>query len=691
EAVNEMEEELRCAQCSGFYHVPVLLACRHAMCLACARELQKPAIVPPRNEEEGVAPPAEDHETSEVDKLSVLSDADSGVSCSSRPTSLVGAPEVGGNNEPLPPPPIYTIACPQCGAATPTDEAGAQGLTRYRVLAAVVDKHLERYQVAEPCQLCEGSGAPRPAQVFCDQCLVFYCGPCRDSCHPDRGPLAAHWLVNVAEGRALLRARRREREGRCGHHPQEHVSMYCLTCRLPVCVLCLHHGRHHAHDVHALNAVTKTHKTELSQALQQLSEKARAATEFIHTLKTLSDEVHGNCREVEGVIVAQVDALVEALQARRTDLINWVRRQRDTKVHALREQVQDYTHTLQSTTATIHFCIEALKESDPASFMEAQEVLEERVCTMTRDWEQTMVPEPRIPPVFNLTLDDKTLLTAIQQLTFIQLKPPGTPSMIPLECSAENNSVTIAWAPHPTSCVTGYTLEIDDGSNGPFREVYTGEETVCTIDGLHFNSIYRARVRAFNNTGNSSFCEPLCLQTAEVAWFTLESNHLDHTISENGFTISCDSYEHRVALGSVGFSRGIHYWEFNIEKYDGNADIAFGLSRIDICKEMILGKCGGSWSMYIDNERSWLMHSGEHFNRSAGGVRTGDTVGLLLNLPEKTLGFYVNGDLQGYLSLTGVNGVLYPAVSLNRSVILTVRTGLKPPKHYLGVPPEVEA
>lgn len=53
---------------------------------------------------------------------------------------------------------------------------------------------------------------------------------------------------------------------------------------------------------------------------------------------------------------------------------------------------------------------------------QAQEILEERVNAMSRDWDQSMVSEPRVPPHFNLTLDDKTLLTAIQQLTFIQLK-----------------------------------------------------------------------------------------------------------------------------------------------------------------------------------------------------------------------------------------------------------------------------
>ena len=46
---------------------------------------------------------------------------------------------------------------------------------------------------------------------------------------------------------------------------------------------------------------------------------------------------------------------------------------------------------------------------------------------------------------------------------------PGPAMIIPEECSAENNSVTIAWQPPPTSFVEGYVLEIDDGAGGPFR------------------------------------------------------------------------------------------------------------------------------------------------------------------------------------------------------------------------------
>lgn len=42
-----------------------------------------------------------------------------------------------------------------------------------------------------------------------------------------------------------------------------------------------------------------------------------------------------------------------------------------------------------------------------------------------------------------------------------------------------------------------------------------GPETICTVDGLHFNSTYKSRVKAFNASGVGQYSKTLIMQTSE--------------------------------------------------------------------------------------------------------------------------------------------------------------------------------
>nr|XP_029715460.1 E3 ubiquitin-protein ligase TRIM9 isoform X2 [Aedes albopictus] len=399
----------------------------------------------------------------------------------------------------------------------------------------------------------------------------------------------------------------------------------------------------------------------------------------------MSDKVTESCIEFERVVTAQCEALIESITARREVLLEAIRQDKDTKIRTLKDQQASCTGKLQQTTGLIQFCIEALKETDSAAFLQVGSMLINRVANTDMTWHQEVTnAAPRVSPIIDLTLDDTSVIRAIDNLNFIQMKLPLAPIIIPEDCSAENNSVTVAWQPPSHSFVQGYVLELDDGSGGEFREVYCGKETICTVDGLHFNSMYNARVKAFNSTGEGEYSELIGLQTAEVAWFTFDSSLSGGPGSGLNFindnrTVSVDGWEHRVALGSVGFSRGVHYWEFTIDKYTADTDPAFGIARIDVARDKMLGKDDKGFAMYIDRQRSWFQHNSVHERRVEGGISSGSTIGVLLDLERHTLHFIVNEMPQGSVAFRDLYGVFYPAVSVNRGVTLTLHTGLDAP------------
>ncbi|XP_014669122.1 PREDICTED: E3 ubiquitin-protein ligase TRIM9-like, partial [Priapulus caudatus] len=263
-----MEEELKCPVCKRIYNNPVLLPCLHSMCLNCGVHIQQPAQqVLSGNEDAQTVISEGSYEGStgdspNVDTLSIVSETDSGVVVNSRPNSYVGTPNIHGMIFPPLPANSLAVTCPVCHKTVYFDENGVQNLPKSRALQSIIDRYRESKNLVVKCQLCEGE--PADASLMCEQCEVFYCAPCKDNCHPARGPLAAHTLLNPTQGREKLKSKNKVRDARCAEHADEHLSMYCMLCKMPVCYLCLQDGRHNSHDVQALGAMGKAQKSSPS-------------------------------------------------------------------------------------------------------------------------------------------------------------------------------------------------------------------------------------------------------------------------------------------------------------------------------------------------------------------------------------------------------------------------------------------
>uniref|UniRef100_A0A8C4QU01 Tripartite motif containing 9 n=1 Tax=Eptatretus burgeri TaxID=7764 RepID=A0A8C4QU01_EPTBU len=318
------------------------------------------------------------------------------------------------------------------------------------------------------------------------------------------------------------------------------------------------------------------------------------------------------------------------------------------------------------------------------------EALTRRLQQHTEQW-TALGFEARVTAALDLVLDSEPLLQSIHQLDFTQrqaLSPvPAAPILQLEECRLQGSVAVLAWRPQPLApaAVEGYLLELDDGTGGEFREIYTGQETLCTVDGLHFSSTYKARVKAYNKVGAGPYSKTVLLQTSDVAWFNFDTKatHQDVALSNGDTTATCMSFDDRLVLASTPLARGVHYWELTIDRYEGQPDPAFGVARAEASRDAMLGRDEHGWAMYVDNNRSWFIHNNQHTGRAEGGIGKGSTVGVLLDLNKRSLSFFIDEMQQGLVAFLGLEGPFYPAVSLNRNVQVTLHTGLEVPEIVL--------
>ena len=148
-------------------------------------------------------------------------------------------------------------------------------------------------------------------------------------------------------------------------------------------------------------------------------------------------------------------------------------------------------------------------------------------------------------------------------------------------------------APHSLGHSSG--VSISRSVRFPMLEVTTALITMCITRVCPLDFVGRRHwgtmARLAESIGRLFNWGILCWTVAWFSWATGASGiPQEVSISEDAMSASCEGYEHRVVLSSVGFSRGVHYWELTIDRYHSDTDPAFGIARAEVSRDRMLGK-----------------------------------------------------------------------------------------------------
>ena len=259
-----MDEELKCPVCRRIFNNPVTLVCQHSICLHCATGLEQQAVHGSNSggSSNGSAESVSSTGScqydilSDIDKMSVISESDSGFTTDSRPSSYSGSGSLLSlrNTGSI-------IQCPKCRRLTALDQRGSAALPQARCLQNICSRRRSKQEPS--CQMCDPDRPDegRPASIECLECHILYCNSCLGACHPARGPLSKHTLRQVVTGQVSF-PQITSSDVTCFEHNGRTIDEFCCTCNLLVCEQCKL-SRHREHQFENIPVGCKSQKVSV--------------------------------------------------------------------------------------------------------------------------------------------------------------------------------------------------------------------------------------------------------------------------------------------------------------------------------------------------------------------------------------------------------------------------------------------
>ncbi|XP_041375360.1 E3 ubiquitin-protein ligase Midline-1-like isoform X2 [Gigantopelta aegis] len=215
--------------------------------------------------------------------------------------------------------------------------------------------------ISEDCGLCD-SKSPAKAVWYCQRCAVLYCQKCLNIYHPKKGSLSHHKI------RKPSKTELEEKTVFCRDHGTEVASIFCDSCKVLLCHLCVCQGvgKHSGHKILALDAAWKHLRECVTSSKEQLESMMSSLTEQNSKLEELTDDVENIHKQARDKVDCQYRRFVQdvttTLDEQRQVVLGQIGKQRSHATLSFKTHIDHNKEQLQSMESMAESCKKLLDE-----------------------------------------------------------------------------------------------------------------------------------------------------------------------------------------------------------------------------------------------------------------------------------------------------------------------------------------
>ncbi|KAJ8297614.1 hypothetical protein KUTeg_024145 [Tegillarca granosa] len=170
-----------------------------------------------------------------------------------------------------------------------------------------------------PISKCDVCTRGVDVTFYCQECTQEMCKDCK-TMHLRMNVSKNHTVVSIAKDRETDVHEKEHSAIPCSIHSRERIQMFCTTCEIPVCIICIAEGTHKNHDLDTIINAKEKYRNELlnfvTKIKQEISNIETSLQSMQNHTKRKSD-INKQRNEIKSQVDKIADILIDEQEKRK--------------------------------------------------------------------------------------------------------------------------------------------------------------------------------------------------------------------------------------------------------------------------------------------------------------------------------------------------------------------------------------